>query len=393
MSLRDRIADVLPCCVRVRHDLHRHPELGYDEHRTSAVVMEQLGTIGVAYQSGLAKGTGVLAWLPATVDGENAKTVALRADMDALPIHEENSNEYRSTRDGVMHACGHDGHTSILLGAAKVLSEIERPNNVLMLFQPAEEGGAGGKAMCDDGVLDGAVMGKPVDQIFGLHGFPMGELGKVYTRNGPMMAAASAFEITVHGKGTHAAYPHFGIDPILVAAHIITALQSITSRNVDPLDAMVITIGKVEAGVAHNVIPDSALLIGTLRALTDATDQFGRRRVAEVAENIARAFGATVEVSFNEGYPVTRNDPNATEIVREIARSALGEDNLQELENPSMGGEDFSFYGQRVPASFFFLGLKPGEQESYANLHSPTFDFNDDAIPFGIEMMCRLATN
>ncbi len=391
MSLRDRIAAVLPQVTEIRHDLHRHPELGYQEIRTSGRVAELLSEWGIEHATGLARGTGVLGYLPASNDPANAPTVALRADMDALPIREETGVEYVSEHEGIMHACGHDGHTSILLGAAKVLKDAERPNNVLLVFQPAEEGGAGAKALCDDGILDGRVLGKPVDQMFGLHGFPGGQLGHVYTRNGPMMAAASEFRMVITGKGTHAAYPHFGIDTILVAAHIITALQTVASRAVNPLDSVVVTVGKVEAGMAHNVIPETAILKGTLRALNDTTNNLGKEQIGRISRSVAEAFGATATVEWVGAYPVTFNDPDATEHFRGVAREALGAEFLHEEPNPTMGAEDFSFYGQRVPASFFFLGLRSAHMDSFPNLHAPTFDFNDGALPVGIQMMCALA--
>ncbi len=391
MSLREHIGAILPQMTEIRHELHRHPELGYQEYRTSGRVMELLSDWNVEHVGGLARGTGVLAYLPATSDPANAPTVALRADMDALPIKEDTGAAYASEHEGVMHACGHDGHTSILLGTAQVLSQAERPNNVLLVFQPAEEGGAGAKALCDDGVLDGRVLGNPVDRMFGLHGFPSGEVGHVYTRNGPMMAAASEFRMTVAGKGTHAAYPHFGIDPIVVAAHIITALQTIASRAVNPLDSVVVTVGKVEAGMAHNVIPETAVLKGTLRALNDETNQLGKEQIGLISRSVAAAFGATAEVEWVGAYPVTFNDPDATEHFRGVARLTLGDEFLHEEPNPTMGAEDFSFYGQRVPASFFFLGLRSGHMDRFPNLHAPQFDFNDSALPVGIGMMCALA--
>jgi amidohydrolase len=391
VSLRKQIDASLPEIIDIRHDLHRHPELGYNEVRTSGRVQELLSNWGIEHAGGLAKGTGVVGYLPATGNPGNAKTIGLRADMDALPITEDTGLDYTSDHEGVMHACGHDGHTSILLAAAKILSHEERPNNVLFVFQPAEEGGAGAKAMCDDGVLHGRVLGPKVDRMFGLHGFPTGELGKVYTRNGPLMASASEFRMTITGKGSHAAMPHLGIDPIVVAAHIITALQTIASRSVDPLDAVVVTVGQVLAGVAHNVIPDTALLRGTMRALTDQTNTRTRDQIVHISRTVAEAFGATAELEWMQAYPVTFNDPENTEHFRSVARNTLGDEATQEERNPTMGAEDFSFYGHHVPATFFFLGLKDERMSGYPNLHAPQFDFNDEALPIGIEMMCALA--
>ena len=393
MSLRPQIDAALPDIIEIRHDLHRHPELGYNEVRTSGRVQELLSDWGIEHAGGLGRGTGVVGYLPATNDPANAPTVALRADMDALPIKEDTGLDYASEHEGVMHACGHDGHTSVLLATASVLSQQERPNNVLFVFQPAEEGGAGAKAMCDDGVLHGRVLGKKVDRIFGLHGFPAGQLGNVYTRNGPLMAAASEFRMIVRGKGSHAAMPHLGLDPIVVCAHIITALQTIASRSIDPLDSVVVTVGQVLAGVAHNVIPDTAMLRGTMRALTEHTNAKAREQIDHLSRNIAEAFGATVDFEWMQAYPVTFNDAANTEHFREVARQTLGEGAVREEQNPTMGAEDFSFYGHHVPATFFFLGLRAEHMDGYPNLHAAQFDFNDEALPIGIEMMCALARN
>jgi amidohydrolase len=391
VSLRGRIEGILPEIIESRHDLHRHPELGYQEVRTSGKVAEKLAGWGIEHQTGLARGTGVLGYLPATSNPDQAPTVALRADMDALPIVEDTQAEYTSVHEGVMHACGHDGHTSMLLGAAQILSESERPNNVLLVFQPAEEGGAGGRAMCEDGVLAGRVLGRRADRIFGLHGMPYGQVGHIYTRNGPLMAAASEFRLTVHGTGSHAAYPHLGIDPIVVAAHIVTALQTVASRSVDPVDSIVVTVGKIDAGVAHNVIPERCEMKGTLRALNDATNALGKEKIGHICRNVAEALGARAELEWVAAYPVTFNDPDATDRVREVARQVLGDDNLHEERHPTMGAEDFSFYGHHVPASFFFLGLRSAHMDSFPGLHQPQFDFNDEALPYGIEMMVELA--
>src|SRR5579862_6222282 len=292
----------------IRHDLHAHPELGYGERRTAGVVRRELEAIDVKHVDGLAGGTGVLAYLPATANLDSAPTIALRADMDALPITENTGKPYASQNLGVMHACGHDGHTSIMIGAARALAKAERSNNLLLIFQPAEEGGAGGERMCQDGVLDGSVLGKPVDRIFGLHGNPHFAVGQIATRTGALLASADGFEITIRGKGGHAAMPHFGIDPIVVASHIVVALQTIASRNVSPLDSIVVTIGKLEAGTAHNIIPDEARVIGTLRALQATTRELGQKRITQIAIDIAHAFGAQTEIEWLHGYPVTLND-------------------------------------------------------------------------------------
>lgn len=390
MNLAERIAAELPEIVEIRHDLHAHPELGYQEVRTSGVVQRELTNLGVKNVPGLAGGTGVLAHLPSTVP--NARTIALRADMDALPIVEKTGVPYKSTHEGRMHACGHDGHTSILLGVARVLSKLdERPNNVLLLFQPAEEGGGGGKKMVDDGALAGTVLGSRADMIFGLHGYPGIRVGQIATRVGAMMASADGFEILVTGKGGHAAMPHTGVDPVVVASHIVTALQTIASRNLNPLDSVVVTIGKIAAGTASNIIPDTALLVGTLRTLNEATRRLAMGRIDAIASGVAGALGAKAELSFNYGYPVTCNDASAVRRLRETLAPVFERALIPEEVEPVMGAEDFSFYGAECPACFYWLGLLGEQQEQYPNLHAPEFDFNDHALPVGMRAMCELA--
>jgi amidohydrolase len=387
--IQANLADV----VVIRHDLHQHPELGYEEFRTSSVVTQELAKLEIQHVGKLAGGTGVLAYLPSTAaDPATAPTIALRADMDALPITEETGKPYASVNAGVMHACGHDGHTSIMIGVAKVLSKTERPNNVLLIFQPAEEGGAGAKRLCDEGVLDGRILGLPAERIFGLHGYPLREAGSLATRRGPLMASADGFTLRVIGKGGHAAMPHFGVDPIVVASHIIVALQTVASRNVSPLDSVVITIGEVKAGSAHNIIPNEAVLTGTLRALNETTRQLAIERTRQIASSVAEAFGGRTEIEWMHGYPVTWNDPVATDDFRRVMAEPFGAELVAEEIEPVMGAEDFSYYGAKTPACFYWLGLLPKGQLTYPNLHAPNFDFNDDAIPYGMRAMCSLAT-
>ncbi|MCA9281542.1 MAG: amidohydrolase [Phycisphaerales bacterium] len=378
--------------IAVRHELHRHPELGYEERRTCEVIERELEEIGVEYRAGLAGGTGVAAWLPATTNPERATTIGLRADIDALPIHEETGLAYASEKPGVMHACGHDGHTANLIGVARALSRLdERPNNVLFVFQPAEEGGAGAERMCADGVLDGTVIGRSVDRMFGLHGWPELEVGKIATRNGPLLASTDEIDITIRGRGCHAAYPHLGVDPVVITAHVITALQTVASRTVAPVDSVVVTFGAIHGGEARNVIPNSVTIRGTVRTLSDETRKRVEQVIRQITTDTARAFGGEAEIEWNVGYPVTKNDPEMTDRVRTVGARVLGGHGVLERPAPTMGGEDFSYYGQRVPASFFFVGLKPKGAASYPNLHTPRFDFNDDALGVGIGMMCGLA--
>ncbi|QQS09983.1 MAG: amidohydrolase [Phycisphaerales bacterium] len=394
------IADELPELVTIRHDLHRHPELSFKESRTSGVVQRELAALNIEHKPGLGGGTGVIAYLPATLPhGNDRPAIALRADMDALPILEQSGKPYASVSPGVMHACGHDGHTTILLGAARVLMSVPRPRPVLLVFQPAEEGGGGADVMCKEGALAGKSkggLGNPVEKIFGLHGWPQLPLGRMASRVGPLLAAVDDIEVTVRGTQSHGAYPHFGRDPIVTTAHIITALQSIASRNVGPLDSVVVTIGAIHAGTANNIIPEAVHFIGTIRTLKDTTKAVARERFVSIVEGVAKSMGCHAEVRYTDSYPVTVNDREATEDFFTVADAVAGRDKVDRLENPTMGGEDFSYYGRHVKAAFFYLGLCPPTLPpgiaSFPTLHQPNFDFNDDAIPMGVETFVRLAT-
>jgi amidohydrolase len=389
-QLRDLIQRELPDLIGIRRDLHAHPELGYQEKRTSGVVQRELAAADVALEAGLAGGTGVLGHLP----GRGDKAVGLRADMDALPIQETGDPDYRSRHDGVMHACGHDGHTTILIGAARVLAKIARdgglPRPVTFVFQPAEEGGAGGQKMVEAGCLDGSVLGPPVEHVFGLHGWPRVPLGVVGTRPGPITAAADAFDITVRGTPCHAAWPQVGQDPVVAASAVVTSLQTICSRNVGALESVVVSVTQVHGGTTYNIIPAQVELGGTVRTLSPEIRDLAQKRLAEVAEAVAAAHGCRADVDYRRGYPVTVNDVGAVALFNDVAAEALGDHRVVEMPEPVMGGEDFAFYGQVVPACFFVLGLIP-EGGSIAELHQPTFDFNDDAIATGVELFCRLA--
>ena len=389
--IRELIAEELTDLVELRHDLHRHPELGYEEFRTSGIVRDRLTASGVEVADSLAGGTRGLGHLPGTAQ----ETIALRADMDALPIHEETGLVYASENEGRMHACGHDGHTTILLGTARVLAryaeESSLPRGVTFVFQPAEEGGAGGRRMCEDGALDGSKIGTPVHSIYGLHGHVESTVGVVSSRVGPMLAAADEIEITISGRGGHAAMPHTCTDPVVCAAAMIQALQSLVSRDTDPLDSSVISITQMEAGDAFNVIPDQVRLGGTVRTLKARTRDLLEERINTLATGIASAHGCQATVNFIRGYPVTRNDAGAVGRFNQRAAECLGTDRVAPLEHPVMGGEDFSFYGEVVPACFFFLGLLPQGTDSMPSLHNARFDFNDEAISTGIEVFCRLA--
>lgn len=398
-ELCERIGAEVDDLTRIRRDLHAHPEIRFQENRTSQLVQDELARLGIAFVAGLGgetpgQGTGVLAHLPATTE-KPGPCIGLRADMDALPITERTGKAYASTVPGVMHACGHDGHTTILLGVARILAGTEhRPNPVTLVFQPAEEGGGGGALMCRDGCLTGGPngdLGPPVTRMYGLHGWPSLPFGVIGTRPGPLLAATDEIEVTVKGVQVHAAYPHLGADPIVAASHIVAAAQTIASRSVSPVDSVVVTFGTFHAGTATNVIPESATLTGTIRSLRPETRELAKRRLREIVESTARAMGCEGVLRIEEGYPMTRNDPAEAARVLEVARQAVFARGAVETAEPSMGGEDFAFYAERVPSCFYLLGLLPDGADAMAQLHQPDFDFPDGAIGTGVEMMCRLA--
>ena len=390
-KIREHIKSEISSLVEIRHDLHKHPELMFKEKRTCEVVQRELSKLGIEFVTGLAGGTGTVAHFPATGSSDN--TIALRADMDALPIKEDTGEEYASVNDGVMHACGHDGHTTILLGVARILAKINnRPRPITLIFQPAEEGGGGGRKMVEEGVLDGSVIGKPVREIYALHGWPNIPLGVVATRPGPLLAATDEFTITIKGKGCHAAFPHLGHDPVVTAASVINILQTLVSR-ADPTDSVVISITSIAGGDSYNVIPSEVVLCGTVRTLLPVTRETTKEQFFKVVGGISVAMGCRAEIEWKEGYPVTYNNPAVTGRFLRIAEETAGKDRTLTVEKPVMGGEDFSYYCQHVPACFFLLGMLPpgADPKTAPQLHQSTFNFNDDAIPLGVELMLKLA--
>lgn len=385
---------LLPHVTAIRHDLHAHPQLAFEETYANALVRRELTDIGIEHVGEIAT-TGVVGWIDPP-DGSPAASrpaVALRADMDALEITEETGLPYASTHPGLMHACGHDGHTAVLLGAARVLHAVRDrlPRPVKLLFQPAEEGEAGAVKMIEQGALTRAIGGHDVAAIFGLHGYPLAPVGQLHSRPGPIMAAADEVRITITGRGGHAAAPYQTIDPVIAAAHVLTALQTVVSRNTRPVDAAVVSITAVHAGKAFNVIPQTAEMLGTIRTLNDTTAELVRRRVVEVAEQTAAALGCTADVQTLIGYPVLNNDPVATDYATAVARRVLGEKNVVAMDAPLMGAEDFSYYANEVPAHFGFIGVRPHDRDSYPGLHHPLYDFSDAALPVGIQLMSRWA--
>ncbi|MEM1210977.1 MAG: M20 family metallopeptidase [Planctomycetota bacterium] len=381
-----------------RHDLHAHPELMYEEHYASGLVQRELERIGVPFEAGLAE-TGVIGWIVAEQHGEaeRSRGVGLRADMDALPILEATGLAYASVNEGVMHACGHDGHTAALLGAAELLWGMreELPRPVKLVFQPAEEGGAGAKRLIEAGALDAEVGGLKVTEMYGLHGWPESEVGTWASRAGPILAATDEVRVVVRGKGGHAAVPHLSNDPVPAAAALVLAAQSLVSRRVPSADQAVLSITQLRAGVgdgsATNVIPGSAELAGTLRTLTPVVREQVLAELRVMADGVAVAHGCTAEFMHEPGYPVTMNDAAATAYARACADRVLGADRVLEVPEPIMGGEDFSYYSGVMPTNFGFVGLRPAGQETYPGLHTPAFDFNDEALPVAVGLLVEFA--
>jgi hippurate hydrolase len=383
MPIINRIADFHDDMTAWRQDLHAHPELAFEEHRTSGVVAERLRDFGVdEVVTGVAR-TGVVGVIRGRLPGD---AIGLRADMDALPIHEDTGLPYASRTAGKMHACGHDGHTTMLLGAARYLAETRNfAGTVYVIFQPAEENLAGGKVMVDEGLFERF----PMRMVFGMHNWPLMPAGVFAWRPGPIMAAVSNFEITVTGRGAHAAQPHTGIDPILVAAHIVTGLQSIVARGMEPVEAGVVTVGAINGGTANNVIPETVVLKGTTRWFTPAVGDLLEDGVRRVATGTAAAFGARAEVDYQRTYIATVNDPDATDLAVAAARAVAGEARVVPMAKPTMGGEDFSFMLAAKQGSYIMLGGGRGTGD--AMVHHPKFDFNDAILPVGASYWATLA--
>jgi hippurate hydrolase len=368
--------------VATRRYLHQHPELGLSEFKTSDFVARQLTEFGYEVTRGLAK-TGLVATLK---NGTGNRSVGIRADIDALPIEEETGAEYASRNKGLMHACGHDGHTAMLLGAARILAERRNFDGTIhLIFQPAEENFAGAKLMIEDGLFDRF----PCDAVFGLHNDPTLPFGKIVVKEGPILAAADECLIVINGRGGHGAEPQSTSDPIVCGASIIMALQTIASRNIHPLDPVVITVGSFRGGMASNVIPERAEMRLTIRSYDPAVRDRLEERVRMIAQGQAASFGMTVTIDYERGYDATINHPAETDFVRELAKGILGEENVEDLERTSMGSEDFGFMLKERPGSYFLLGTKRTDNDP--PLHHPQFDFNDDALPIGTSFWVELA--
>ncbi|NEU12436.1 amidohydrolase [Methylobacterium sp. BTF04] len=381
MPVLDRIAAFAAEIAAWRHDLHAHPELQYDVHRTAGFVADKLRSFGCdEVATGIGR-TGVVGIIRGRAHGSN-RAIGLRADMDALPIQEVRDLPYRSTIPGKMHACGHDGHTAMLLGAARYLTETrDFDGTAVMIFQPAEEGGGGGEAMVRDGMMERF----GVETVYGMHNIPGLALGQFAIRPGPIMASTDRFTITITGKGGHAAQPHAAIDSVLVASHIVMALQTVVSRSVDPLDSAVVSVCALDAGEAFNVLPQCVTMRGTMRALSKPVRALMQERIAAIVTHVAQGFGAKAEIDYASGYPVTENHPAETDFIADVAASLVGEDKVNREVAPMMAAEDFSYMLAHRPGAYIFLG-----NGDSAGLHHPEYDFCDDAAPLGASLWARV---
>ena len=382
MPIINRLAELSSEITAWRHDIHAHPEVLYDTHRTSALVAEKLREFGCdQVVTGVGR-TGVVGVIygAQTISG---RVIGLRADMDALPIQETTGLDYASTYDGKMHACGHDGHTAMLLGAAKYMCETRHFNGtVVVIFQPAEEGGAGARTMCDDGLMDRF----GIHEIYGMHNWPGVTAGHFAIRPGPFFAASDFFDIHIEGKGGHAAKPHEAVDPVIVASHIVTALQTISSRNTDPVHQVVVSVTSIQSSShAYNVIPSSVHLKGTVRTLDPTVRDLAEQRLVDIATSTGAVFGAAVDAKFQRSYPVMVNHDQQTEFARHVAQSISGQCDDAPL---IMGGEDFAFMLEQRPGAYILVG-----NGDSAPVHNPYYNFNDDIIPAGSSWFVQIAQN
>jgi hippurate hydrolase len=390
MKLIDPIVAFHSELQALRRNIHAHPELCYEEQHTADVVANKL----TEWDIPVLRGMGVTGVVGIIKRGTSDRAIGLRADMDALPVQESNTFAHRSTIDGKMHACGHDGHTAMLLGAARHLAlHGTFDGTVYVIFQPAEEGGAGAKRMIEDGLFERC----PMQSVYGMHNWPGQAVGTFGVTPGPMMASSNEFEIIIKGKGAHAAQPHKGIDPIMVAVQIAQGWQTIVSRNKSPLDAGVLSITQIHSGSATNVIPDEAALIGTVRTFTIEVLDLMEQRMRDVATHTAAAYDATIEFNFKRNYPPLINHPVETAFAVDVLRQMVGEDGINANVEPTMGSEDFAFMLQALPGCYVFIGNGEGGHRDMGhglgpcNLHNPSYDFNDDLLPIGASYWVNLA--
>jgi amidohydrolase len=381
LPIIDAIAEWQDELTSWRRDIHAHPELGFEERRTAELVADKLAAFGCEVHRGIGK-TGLVGRLRV---GNSPRSIGLRADMDCLPVREANSFAHRSRNDGRMHACGHDGHTTMLLGAAKYLAKTRNfDGTVNFIFQPAEEGLGGAEAMLQDGLFEQF----PCDAIFGMHNRPGLAVGKFQIRTGAMMAGGAFFDIRIVGRGAHGARPEAGIDPVIVASHIATALQTIVARNVRPLETAVVSVTQIHAGDAYNVIPETAVMRGTARCFSNATMTLIEERMRRIAAGVADGFGATAEVDYRRLFPPLINDPAEAAFVADTAAELVGQENVDRNSNLVMASEDFAYMLQRCPGAYIQIGN--GDGDGACEVHNPGYDFNDAALPYGASLFARL---
>jgi amidohydrolase len=390
MKLIDPILGFHNELKQIRRTIHSHPELSYEEFKTADLVAEKLISWGIP----VIRGLGVTGVVGVIKNGTGSRAVGLRADMDALPIQEMNSFEHKSRHDGKMHACGHDGHTTMLLGAAHYLSQHKKfDGTVYVIFQPAEEGAGGAKRMMDEGLFEQC----PMEAVFGMHNWPGSPAGTMGVVSGPMMASSNEFELVIKGKGSHAAQPHLSIDPVMVAVQIAQSWQTIISRNKNPLDPGVLSVTQIHSGSGTNIVPDSASMIGTVRTFTMETLDLVERRMGEIATHTAEAFGATVEFNFRRNYPPLINHEIETEFVLGVMEDVVGKEGVLRKIQPTMGSEDFAFMLLEKPGCYVFIGNGDGDHRlaghglGPCNLHNPSYDFNDELLPIGASYWVQLA--
>ena len=383
MPILNSIAKISDQMTEWRRYLHTIPELSYKEFKTSKFISSKLKEWNIEHETGIAK-TGIVAKIKGN-KGNSEKAIGLRADIDALPIEEKNDINHKSTHQGVSHKCGHDGHTTFLLGAAKYLSENpDFDGTVYLIFQPAEEGGAGADSMIKDGLFEKY----PMSQIFGMHNWPDSPKGTFSICSGPIMAAVNTIQIKIKGKGGHAAMPHQTIDPIITGSQIISALQTISSRTINPMENIVLSITQFHGGTTHNIIPDEVFLEGSLRTLSDKIKDMAIYRIKEISNNIAKSFSASSEVFIQDGYPATVNARNESNIASDVASQIVGEKNVNSNMTPIMGSEDFSFMLNKIPGAFIFIGQ--GDKEHNKPCHHSSYDFNDEILSTGTSYWIKL---
>lgn len=375
--------------IEIRRTLHQYPELGFEETNTSKFIKDFLTKEGITFKE--FAGTGVCGIIEGTKEGENKKVIGLRADIDGLPMQDKKSCSYASKISGKMHACGHDGHTTILLGAAKLLNKNKDKFNgtIKLIFEPAEETTGGAKVMIEEGVLTNP----NVDVMCGLHVEETLDAGMIMVRRGTVNAASNPFNITIKGSGGHGAYPDTAVDPIVMASHVVTSLQSIVSREIKPVNPAVVTIGSIHGGTAQNIIPNEVKLGGIIRTMTNEDREFAKLRLKEIVNGVCTTFRGSAEIEIEESYPCLYNDDDMVKILEDSAKNIIGAENVKVQKNPKLGVESFAYFANKVPSVFYFLGIRNEEKGIIYPAHNSLFDIDEDALPIGVAIQCEVAMN